>query len=214
MEMLTSRSTKILKFLLSQDKKIFLKDIAEYFKVSERTIRYELDKINEELNKENQILLMGNIGRFGHRDTFLSFNRSRISARSSSLGGTGRCRGPPPFFSSSWWKRELTTATALIIKNIHAPIMIKSSIFWRKLPYSMAASSFYFFTVFPYRGIDYIFKRVKACPAGQGSQHRHQYIVHKGCDDLAESTADDNAHCHINDIALQDKCFKFLHYIV
>ena len=73
---------------------------------------------------------------------------------------------------------------------------------------------FYFFTVFPYRGIDYIFKRVKACPAGQGSQHRHQYIVHKGCDDLAESTADDNAHCHINDIALQDKCFKFLHYIV
>ena len=55
--MLTSRSTKILKFLLSQDKKIFLKDIAEYFKVSERTIRYELDKINEELNKENQILL-------------------------------------------------------------------------------------------------------------------------------------------------------------
>ena len=30
--MLTSRSTKILKFLLSQDKKIFLKDIAEYFK--------------------------------------------------------------------------------------------------------------------------------------------------------------------------------------
>ena len=33
MEMLTSRSTKILKFLLSQDKKIFLKDIAEYLKV-------------------------------------------------------------------------------------------------------------------------------------------------------------------------------------
>lgn len=55
--MLTSRSTRILKFLLNQNEKVLLKDIAEYFKVSERTIRYELDKINEELDKNNQIFL-------------------------------------------------------------------------------------------------------------------------------------------------------------
>lgn len=57
--MFTSRATRILKFLLTQEKKVLLKDIAEHFKVSERTIRYEIDKINEELNekKQNQILL-------------------------------------------------------------------------------------------------------------------------------------------------------------
>ncbi|WP_366523555.1 BglG family transcription antiterminator [Fusobacterium sp.] len=55
--MLTSRSIRILKFILNQNEKIPLKDIAENFGVSERTIRYEIDKINEELKEKIEILL-------------------------------------------------------------------------------------------------------------------------------------------------------------
>lgn len=45
--MFTSRSTKILKFLLNKNEKILIRDLAEVFKISERTVRYEINKINE-----------------------------------------------------------------------------------------------------------------------------------------------------------------------
>lgn len=49
--MFTSRSTRILKFLLKESGRTLLKDIAKNFDVSERTIRYEIEKINEELRE-------------------------------------------------------------------------------------------------------------------------------------------------------------------
>lgn len=60
--MFTSRSTRFLKFLLTQDNKVMLKDIAEIFKVSERTIRYEIEKINEELKEKKKIEILLNKG--------------------------------------------------------------------------------------------------------------------------------------------------------
>ncbi len=60
--MLTSRSIRILKFLLNQDEKITLKDVAENFEVSERTIRYEIEKINEELKEREKIEVLLNKG--------------------------------------------------------------------------------------------------------------------------------------------------------
>ncbi len=50
--MFTSRSTKILKYLLVHNKAT-LKEVSKNFKVSERTIRYEIEKINEELKEKN-----------------------------------------------------------------------------------------------------------------------------------------------------------------
>lgn len=55
--MLTSRSTKILKLLLEKDEVLLLKEIAEIFKISERIVRYEIEKINENLDGSAQIIL-------------------------------------------------------------------------------------------------------------------------------------------------------------
>ena len=50
--MLTSKSTELLKFLLDKKDKILLKEIAEYLKLSERSIRYEIEKIKEVTENE------------------------------------------------------------------------------------------------------------------------------------------------------------------
>lgn len=56
--MLTSKSTELLKFLLDKKDKILLKEIAEYLKLSERSIRYEIEKIKEVTeNEEFEIFL-------------------------------------------------------------------------------------------------------------------------------------------------------------
>lgn len=51
--MLTSKSIELLKFLLKQKEKVALKELSDYFNLSERSIRYEVEKIEEELEKEN-----------------------------------------------------------------------------------------------------------------------------------------------------------------
>lgn len=51
--MLTSKSIELLKFLLKQKEKVALKELSDYFNLSERSIRYEVEKIEEELGKEN-----------------------------------------------------------------------------------------------------------------------------------------------------------------
>lgn len=51
--MLTSKSIKLLKFLLDKKEKTSLKELAEHFNLSERSIRYEVEKIQEEIEKEN-----------------------------------------------------------------------------------------------------------------------------------------------------------------
>lgn len=56
--MLSSRSIRILKFILNQNEKITLKDVAENFEISERTIRYEIEKINEELREKKEIEIL------------------------------------------------------------------------------------------------------------------------------------------------------------
>lgn len=60
--MFTSRATRILKFLLNENSKILIKDIAKNFNVSERTIRYEIEKINEELKEKNKSEIILNKG--------------------------------------------------------------------------------------------------------------------------------------------------------
>lgn len=50
--MLTSKSIELLKYLLNRKEKIQLKELAEHFKLSERSIRYEIEKIEEETEKE------------------------------------------------------------------------------------------------------------------------------------------------------------------
>lgn len=50
--MLTSKSVELLKFLLSRREKVLLKELAEHFELSERSIRYEAEKIIEETEKE------------------------------------------------------------------------------------------------------------------------------------------------------------------
>ena len=66
----------------------------------------------------------------GPDQAFFSFNRSRISANNSSVVGPAGAAG----FSSSLWSFEVTMATAFTIKNIHAPMIRKSTMFWIKLP--------------------------------------------------------------------------------
>ena len=51
--MLTSKSVELLKFLLNRKEKILLKELAEHFNLSERSIRYEAEKIEEETEKED-----------------------------------------------------------------------------------------------------------------------------------------------------------------
>ena len=51
--MLTSKSIELLKFLLDKKDKILLKEAAEHFNLSERSIRYEIEKIKEETETEN-----------------------------------------------------------------------------------------------------------------------------------------------------------------
>ena len=51
--MLTSKSIELLKFLLGKKGKVLLKEAAEHFNLSERSIRYEIEKIREETEFEN-----------------------------------------------------------------------------------------------------------------------------------------------------------------
>ena len=51
--MLTSKSIELLKFLLGKKDKVLLKEAAEHFNLSERSIRYEIEKIREETESEN-----------------------------------------------------------------------------------------------------------------------------------------------------------------
>ena len=59
--MLTSRSIELIKYILNKDNRVDLKELAEFFKLSERSIRYEIDKINDELGS---ILISLNKGEF------------------------------------------------------------------------------------------------------------------------------------------------------
>lgn len=56
--MLTSKSIELLKFLLKKREKIVLKELAEHFTLSERSIRYEIEKIQDELEKEEFKLIL------------------------------------------------------------------------------------------------------------------------------------------------------------
>jgi len=51
--MLNSRCSDILKLIINSNAPITIKDIAERYKISPRTIRYDLDRINEYLNEIN-----------------------------------------------------------------------------------------------------------------------------------------------------------------
>ena len=54
--MLTSKSVELLKFLLSRREKVLLKELAEHFELSERSIRYEAEKIIEETGRQKIII--------------------------------------------------------------------------------------------------------------------------------------------------------------
>lgn len=56
--MLTSKSIELLKFLLDRRDKVSLKELAEHFNLSERSIRYEVEKIEDEIKKEDFRLIL------------------------------------------------------------------------------------------------------------------------------------------------------------
>ena len=80
--MLTSKSVELLKFLLSKKNKILLKELAEHFNLSERSIRYEIEKISEEIEEENFNFFLNKgevwIDNYVYLEKFLEDNRGYI----------------------------------------------------------------------------------------------------------------------------------------
>lgn len=50
--MLNKKELEILSFILKEGREIPVQKISEYFSISERNVRYEIEKIQEELRKE------------------------------------------------------------------------------------------------------------------------------------------------------------------
>ena len=51
--MLSRKSIDLLHFLLKEKRNIPLRELSEHFEVSERSIRYEIDKIQKELSEKD-----------------------------------------------------------------------------------------------------------------------------------------------------------------
>ena len=80
--MLTSKSIKLLKFLLDKKDKTSLKELAEHFNLSERSIRYEVEKIQEEIEKENFKIILNKgeylIEGYSYLEKFLENNTGYV----------------------------------------------------------------------------------------------------------------------------------------
>lgn len=62
--MLSRKSIDLLHFLLKEKRNIPLRELSEHFEVSERSIRYEIDKIQKELSEKmdlNSLFLKVNV---------------------------------------------------------------------------------------------------------------------------------------------------------
>ena len=62
--------------------------------------------------------------------------------------------------------------------------------------------------------MDDVFECVEAGSACQGAQYGHQNVIDKRGHNLTESAADNDAHSHVDDVALEDECLEFFHYVV
>ena len=73
---------------------------------------------------------------------------------------------------------------------------------------------FYHLAASLYFRAEHVFERIEAGPAREGAEDWHQDVIYKGCDNLAERAAYDDAHSHVDDVAFQYERFEFFHYIV